>query len=505
MCGIVGLFLKDQALQPRLGALLGEMLVIMGQRGPDSAGFAIYGDTAPGTTKLTYRDTGAAANAERLDSEIEASLGRSVVVGRRGGRITASVPEAAEAEVRALIAERHKTLRLVGSGKRMELFKEVGTPAEVAARFDMAGMSGTHGVGHTRMATESAITTDGAHPFSTGPDQCLVHDGSLSNHNSVRRMLRHEGISFGTDDDSEVAAGYLTWRMRREGATLREALEILARRSRRLLHLPRRHRERLCRAARRDRLQAGSHGGERRLRRVGLGIPGAVCPPRHRKSPHLRARAGEDLCLGATLDARRRPCGDAAARAQPVASSDPRPRRTTPTGRSSDPRGAHAIAVGIDADVSVTIDGPVGYYCAGMNKRATVTVRGNAGTGVAENMMSGRVHVLGSASQSAGATGRGGFLLIDGDTSARCGISMKGINIVVKGSIGAMSAFMAQAGNLIVLGDAGEALGASIYEARIFVRGKVASLGADWSRSRWARPSGRSSPAFSPAPASTRK
>ena len=143
------------------------------------------------------------------------------------------------------------------------------------------------------------------------------------------------------------------------------------------------------------------------------------------------------------------------------------------------PRGAHAVAVGLDADILVEVDGPVGYYCAGMNKRARVVVNGNAGTGVAENMMSGFVHVRGDASQSAGATGHGGVLRIDGNASARCGISMKGIGIVVGGSVGHLSAFMAQAGTLAVLGDAGDALGDSIYEARLFVRGQVASLGAD--------------------------
>jgi glutamate synthase domain-containing protein 3 len=143
------------------------------------------------------------------------------------------------------------------------------------------------------------------------------------------------------------------------------------------------------------------------------------------------------------------------------------------------PGGKHAIAAGIDAPATVEIEGPVGYYCAGMNKRGTVIVHGNAGTGVAENMMSGTVRVMGDASQSAGATGRGGLLVIEGNASARCGISMKGIDIVVKGDIGAMSAFMAQAGNLVVLGGAGENLGDSIYEARLFVRGSVKSLGAD--------------------------
>jgi len=143
------------------------------------------------------------------------------------------------------------------------------------------------------------------------------------------------------------------------------------------------------------------------------------------------------------------------------------------------PAGRHSIAVGLDAPVTVEIGGNVGYYCAGMNKHATVHVHGNAGVGVAENMMSGVVRVDGDASQAAGATGRGGLLVIGGNASARCGISMKGIDIVVGGSVGPMSAFMAQAGTLVVLGDAGEALGDSIYEARLFVRGTVKSLGAD--------------------------
>jgi glutamate synthase domain-containing protein 3 len=143
------------------------------------------------------------------------------------------------------------------------------------------------------------------------------------------------------------------------------------------------------------------------------------------------------------------------------------------------PAGGHAIAAGLNVPVTVEINGSVGYYCAGMNKLATVLVHGSAGVGVAENMMSGFVHVSGDASQAAGATGRGGLLRIDGNASSRCGISMKGIDIVVKGSVGHMSAFMAQTGNLVVLGDAGDSLGDSIYEARLFVRGSVKSLGAD--------------------------
>ena len=145
----------------------------------------------------------------------------------------------------------------------------------------------------------------------------------------------------------------------------------------------------------------------------------------------------------------------------------------------TNPMGQHAIACGLQAPIEVEIRGHVGFYCGGMNKEAAVTVHGHAGVGVAENIMSGTVRVKGNASQSAGATGRGGLLVIEGDASSRCGISMKGVDIVVGGSVGHMSAFMAQVGNLVVLGDAGEALGDSIYEARLFVRGAVAGLGAD--------------------------
>tara|TARA_B100001109_G_C18792551_1_gene440819 strand:- start:206 stop:889 length:684 start_codon:yes stop_codon:yes gene_type:complete len=143
------------------------------------------------------------------------------------------------------------------------------------------------------------------------------------------------------------------------------------------------------------------------------------------------------------------------------------------------PEGNHAICAGLKDEIDVIINGHTGYYCAGMNQKAFVTINGNVGTGVAENMMSGMVHVKGNASQSAGATAHGGLLVIDGDASSRCGISMKGVDIVVKGSVGHMCAFMAQAGNVLICGDAGEALGDSIYETEIYVKGKVKSLGAD--------------------------
>ena len=216
MCGIVGLFLKDSSLEPELGTLLAGMLEVMTDRGPDSAGFAVYGDAEPGRVKLTVR-------GKDLDAVGDA-LGHDVKVTWRDTHAVLSVPEAQEDMVRGWLARERPDLVVTGAGQRIELYKEVGLPAEVTSRFGLRGMAGTHGIGHTRMATESAVTTNGAHPFSTGKDQCLVHNGSLSNHHSLRRMLEPQGIPIATENDSEVAAGYLTWKMQ-GGATLAQALE----------------------------------------------------------------------------------------------------------------------------------------------------------------------------------------------------------------------------------------------------------------------------------------
>jgi methylamine---glutamate N-methyltransferase subunit A len=220
MCGIVGLFLKDGSLEPQLGALLAGMLGTLCDRGPDSAGFAVYGAAAPRAIKLTLRgprDWDYAAVVRRLQNGGE-PLRHAV----RDTHLILTVPEAQEAAVRAKIADVVE-VTIVGSGRRMEIFKEVGRPDRVAERFGLSTMAGTHGIGHTRMATESAVTTDGAHPFTTGPDQCLVHNGSLSNHNGLRRELKRRGLVFQTENDTEVAAGYMSWRMR-EGDSLEQTL-----------------------------------------------------------------------------------------------------------------------------------------------------------------------------------------------------------------------------------------------------------------------------------------
>lgn len=210
MCGIVGLFLKDAALRPELGALLSAMLVTMSDRGPDSAGIAIYGSAAPGLAKITVQSADPGRDFAGLAERIAAAAGVPASLVPKDSHAVITVPEAAVAAVRAALPGLAPGLRVMGVGASVEIFKEVGRPADVVARFGIPAMGGTHGIGHTRMATESAVTTLGAHPFSTGPDQCLVHNGSLSNHNNLRRRLRRAGIGFETENDSEVAAAYLT-------------------------------------------------------------------------------------------------------------------------------------------------------------------------------------------------------------------------------------------------------------------------------------------------------
>ena len=224
MCGIVGLFLKTPALEPRLGALVTPMLAAMGERGPDSAGIALYRDPAPtGSIKVTLHHPDEDHDWDGLAAALAAGLGVAADAARRGNHCVLTAA-ATEAGARAWLAANAPGTRIVGVGQAIELFKDRGRPAEVAERFGLAGAAGTHAVGHARMATESAVTTEHAHPFSTGLDLCLVHNGSLSNHNRLRRRLARRGVAFETDNDTEVAAGYLTWRLR-EGASLAEALE----------------------------------------------------------------------------------------------------------------------------------------------------------------------------------------------------------------------------------------------------------------------------------------
>jgi len=223
MCGIVGLFIKDPSLEPELGRLTAGMLATLSDRGPDSAGFAVYGEGRSGETKLTLRGKSAASMKEAAER-----IGRtfsSTNIMLHDTHAVVGVDDGSLPRLTEWLAREMPDIEVVGRGRRMEIYKEVGRPENVTERFDLAAMHGTHAIGHTRMATESAVTTDGAHPYSTGRDQCLVHNGSLSNHNNLRRVLKREGFAFETENDTEVAAGYLSWKMR-EGLSLGDALKV---------------------------------------------------------------------------------------------------------------------------------------------------------------------------------------------------------------------------------------------------------------------------------------
>jgi glutamate synthase domain-containing protein 1 len=223
MCGIVGLFIKDKTLESQLGQLLSVMLATMCDRGPDSAGFAIYGKGEAGLAKITVQSPDPAI-FKGLDSTLVDVLGAKVSMTTKDTHALLRLDGSLTDKAREVLREKFPQLRVMGVGERIEIYKEVGYPTDVSDRFGLPDMTGSHGIGHTRMATESAVTTMGAHPFSTGVDECLVHNGSLSNHNNLRRELKREGRTFETENDTEVAAAYLTAQMDK-GLSLGEALE----------------------------------------------------------------------------------------------------------------------------------------------------------------------------------------------------------------------------------------------------------------------------------------
>jgi glutamate synthase domain-containing protein 1 len=224
MCGIAGLYTKTPTQRQQLGEHLALMLEQLSFRGPDSAGVAFYRDPAPlGSAKVSLHSPAEDPRWDEVAAELERAFGDSSPPTVRATHATFVVAADAE-QVEAWLSEHHPELTLMSAGSTIEIYKEAGLPRDFVRRFALHEISGSHALGHTRMATESRVTTEHSHPFSTGLDLCLVHNGSLSNHNRLRRTLSREGIKFQTDNDTEVAAGYLTWRMR-EGATLEQALE----------------------------------------------------------------------------------------------------------------------------------------------------------------------------------------------------------------------------------------------------------------------------------------
>tara|TARA_B100000686_G_scaffold194435_1_gene201346 strand:- start:181 stop:1065 length:885 start_codon:yes stop_codon:yes gene_type:complete len=205
MCGIVGIYLKNKKLKNKLGLYMSKMIDNMSSRGPDSAGFAIYNEEK--STCYKYSICFGSLNFENLKKDISRKFKNSKIKKYSDHAVVSTKIKPKNFKD---FLRKYKDVTLVGYGKAIEIFKQVGSPSDVVKRFKLSTLSGTHAIGHTRMATESAITTDGSHPYSTGEDECLVHNGSLSNHNNLRRTLKKDGIDFKSENDTEVAAGYIS-------------------------------------------------------------------------------------------------------------------------------------------------------------------------------------------------------------------------------------------------------------------------------------------------------
>ena len=280
MCGIVGLFLKDAKLEPSLGELTSSMLSTMCERGPDSAGFAVYGATHKGKAKITLQSPDPDRDFASLTAAISKAIGADVSLERKSTHGVLTVPADKVAAARDALRSGHPELRIMGSGEAIEIYKEVGYPTEVASRFDLTqdeGLARHRPYPHGDRDAPSPRM--GAHPFSTGPDQCLVHNGSLSNHHNLRRELIHDGMTFETENDTEVAAAYITWRMN-QGMNLGEALQKSLDDLDGFFTFVVGTKNGFARAARSDRLQAGGHGRDRPIRRLRLRVSraGRVCP-----------------------------------------------------------------------------------------------------------------------------------------------------------------------------------------------------------------------------------
>ena len=225
MCGIVGLFLKDKKMNSHLGSLVSNMLVTMSERGPDSSGLAIYKEGKLNKIKMILRSENPFEDLEKLQKEFLLKQKLNISLEQNSNHIILTINKKDFNDVEDLLKKSFTTISIMSTGETIEIFKEVGLPKNLIKRFNISDMSGTHCIGHTRMATESAVTTLGAHPFSTGPDQCLVHNGSLSNHYNLKRILINEGMEINTENDTEVAASYLSLHLK-NGKTLKQSLEL---------------------------------------------------------------------------------------------------------------------------------------------------------------------------------------------------------------------------------------------------------------------------------------
>ena len=476
MCGISGILHKNSSVErpAAVGAELVKMLESMTHRGRDSSGLTVAGQRTGGDliVRIWTEDQGRSDDVlARAEESVQQAGGVIVDRASRGDflRLTVNyegdVPKLAE----ALLDTGHVEIHSIG--RASEVIKDVGTPVEMDGRHDIGGISGTHGIGHVRMATESRVDISHAHPFWAYPfpDVTVVHNGQLTNYHGLKRAYKDRGHHFQTENDSEIIAVYLADKLA-EGAALERRAGELPRRPGRHLHVPGLHEGRhglregpvVGQAARDD-----GDGRRDRSRLRGGGAAAGVL--RRDRQAGASAERGHDLV---TVDAGSLTVRELNRKLKQLAAEGADVTVVNPGAR-------HNTAVGLLQPCKITIEGSVGYYSASLMDGPEIAIHGNAGWALGENMMSGRIVLDKDAGASVASSIRGGEVFVGGNAGARAGISMKGGSLVIKGSSGFLTGFMMQKGRIIVCGDVGEAVGDSMYEGTIYVGGSIGSLGND--------------------------
>ena len=523
MCGIAGIIYRDGS-EHAIGNEMTRMLQAMKHRGPDSTGYALYGKPENGNLVMRYKL--ADANTPR-DFEFEDRLRRHRIevearlssLGARINEVEEETPYAfrvafdydGDLKLLADFVEDIPEAEVLSLGHSLEIVKDLGDAESVHETYGLADFTGTHAIGHVRMATESEVDIAGAHPYWAYPysDVAVVHNGQLTNYFMWRRRLERAGRRFMSECDSEIIAVYLAEEMSK-GSTLRGGDAQVARRARRRLHVHRGDEGRARRREGRARCEAARPLRIRRSRRAR--VRGDRDPPdrrpRDRHVRPLRARGARVAAVGErqiAYDARglAEPIADAPRNAvieDGVATFDARDLTTRTINLElrrllyeegidevviQNPQGRHSLGVGILRRCKITFEGSLGYFACGLIDGPEIHIKGRVGWSSCENMMSGVVVVDKNGGSLTGAAMRGGDLVVKGRVGARTGIDQKGGTIIIGGSVGSMTGFMMQRGRQIICGDAGPGLGDSMYDGTIYVAGKVKSLGIDCVPGEW--------------------
>ena len=473
MCGIAGIMFKNGGGANAAGRALVDMLDGCQHRGPDSTGFALYRGTREGELRLRFL-VGEGSEAEQSIARIRSALAKHGARVIEDERVSSNyrVRIGFHGDIQKLAYDLEHAAKVLSIGSSLEIVKDVGSAHEVDGQYGVSRFHGTHGLGHVRLATESAVKPEAAHPFwATGfADVAIVHNGQITNYWKMRRRLEQRDYEFTTDNDSELIAVYLADKLS-QGIALERCARHLDRRPRRYLLLPRLHpgRDRLCQGPPRG--EADDHVRDRRSGRGRL--RGSVAqPPLPGASSEHQGTAAGDIRHMVTIDLA----------TTAVRKANELIRKHGADGTDVElvnPDARHHLGVGLVHPIHVRIRGSAGYFCAGLTDAARFDVDNNVGWGVGDNMYSGQVVVRGNAGAIPGVAIRGAEIVIHGNMGSRAGQVMKAGTLACAGNANFMAGYMMYGGRIVILGDSGEKVGEDMTGGHVFVGGRVQDLGSD--------------------------